>query len=644
MTRLTHAILIAAVCLVAYSNTFRVPFQFDDKYQIAAKPFVRDVRAFIDPSKAKLYGTDHAFRVRTVGYLTFALNYRLHGEDVTGYHVVNLAVHLLNALLVYWLVVLTFRTPGLKGSPLVEYSGRVALFSALLFAGHPLQTEAVTYIVQRIASLATLFCLLGVTLYSRCRIASMENSAISRSLPWYLLSLLSAVLAMRTKEIAFTLPVTIALYEVLFFKGSTGKRALILLPFIFTMMIIPLRILGAGGTAGEWIGDVSQATRVGTALSRPEYLFTQSRVVVTYLRLLCFPVGQNLDYDYPVFASFGNPEVFLSFLFLVSLFAFAVYLLYRERGKPSAVRLVSFGVFWFFITLSVESSVIPISDVIFEHRVYLPSAGFFVAVATLAFMGVQGLKRRRRAYDTAAVAALTAAIIVLTGASYARNDIWRSESSLWEDVMKKSPRKARAYRQFGSMYWESGQYDRSIAYFSKAIALSPLYTAAYNGLGVVYGRLGRLDKAAETLETAIRLDPRFPEAEVNLGIVYSMANRIDEAILHFRRALWIDPRMVEARVDLAIVYNRKGLLDLAAEEYRTALELQPGNADVRNNLGIVYGRKGEIDKAIGEFQAALRLKPDDPDVHENLARAYEMKRLPDRAEEHRRTAQRLRGR
>ena len=441
---LAHGLLIAAVYLVAYSNTFRVPFQFDDRYHIAAKPFVRDVGAFFDPARAERFAADHAFRVRTIGYLTFAVNYRLHGDDVTGYHVVNLAIHLLNALLVYMLAALTFRTPKMKDTPLRDFRGRVALFSALLFAVHPLQTEAVTYIVQRLASLTTLFYLLGVVLYARCRIASEDSPSVLRPLPWYLLSLLSAVLAMRTKEIAFTLPLTIGLYESLFFGGKPGKRALALIPFLLTMLIIPLRILGAGGQVGEWIGDVSRATRVGTALSRSEYLSTQFRVIVTYLRLLFFPVGQNLDYDYPVFASVRNPEVFLSFLLLVSLAAFAAYLLSRARGTSSAGRLVSFGVFWFFIALSVESGVIPIPDVIFEHRVYLPSAGFFIAAVTLVFMGAQRLGRRRRGYETLAVAILVAVVVALTAATYARNGVWRSETTLWEDVMKKSPRKARA--------------------------------------------------------------------------------------------------------------------------------------------------------------------------------------------------------
>jgi hypothetical protein len=237
---LIHLALIALLGLLAYSNTFDVPFTFDDFENISENPIIKDFNHFIEPSTAGGYKKYAALKSRYMGYLTFALNYRAHGLDVRGYHAVNLAIHIVNALLVYWLVVLTFRTPFMKDSQFRDYAGYIALFSALLFVAHPVQTQAVTYIVQRLASLATLFYLLAIALYVKCRLCGALSS---RSAVLYALALISAVLAMKTKETAFTLPVMVALYEVLFFGGSPRKRFLYVLPLVLTMLIIPLTLL-----------------------------------------------------------------------------------------------------------------------------------------------------------------------------------------------------------------------------------------------------------------------------------------------------------------------------------------------------------------------------------------------------------------
>ena len=200
---------------------------------------------------------------------------------------------------------------------------------------------------------------------------------------FYAMSIISTILAMRTKEIAFTLPVMIILYEWMFFKGDVRKRLLYIFPFLLTMLIIPLTLMGFKGSPDGVIG-VDELTRIaGIGLSRWDYLITEFRVIVTYIRLLFFPINQNLDYDYPIYRTFLNPEVLLSFLFLLALFGLGAYLFYvstrTEKGNRLWLRMVSFGIFWFFVTLSVESSIIPIVDVIYEHRLYLPSVGFFLA-------------------------------------------------------------------------------------------------------------------------------------------------------------------------------------------------------------------------------------------------------------------------
>ncbi len=597
---LVHGALIIILCLAAYSNTFHVPFQFDDPRSISEVPFVRDIHQFPNPLTQQ----------RAVGFLTFALDYWFHGTDVVGYHIVNLVIHIMNAVLVYVFITLSFQTPVMKGSQLTKHAKPIALFSALLFAGHPIQTQAVTYIAQRFASLATLFFLMSLVAYVWSRIRGIENPSNYKSLIWYGVSLLSAVLAMKTKEIAFTLPVVIALYEFLFLEGAIKKRFLRLMPLLLTMIIIPLNLLGTARPLGDMLGDIGEVTKLQTTASRGEYLITEFTVIATYLRLLFFPVNQNLDYDYPLFESFLTPEVVFSFLLLSLIFGTGVYLLYRDRRSPGDGRLTAFGIFWFFITLSVESSVIPIADVIFEHRLYLPSVGFFLTCTSALFWGAERLRARWAKAGQTVVIALAAAAIAVAGLAYTRNIVWKSEVSLWEDVIRKSPLKARGYNGLGLAYFDRGSYDKAIEAFGKAIELHPAYGVAFNNIGNSYYRTGFYDRAIEAQTEAITLEPNNAIFYDNRGLSYSGIGAYDRAVDDFSKAIELDPSYAKSYHNLGFVYHSKGMYRPAIEEYSKAIELDPGNAVFRSNRGLAYAANGEYERAIEDQTAAIALNPD----------------------------------
>jgi hypothetical protein len=360
---------------VVYSNTLHASWHFDDTVAIIENWSLRDLRGCF----LGIFGGN-----RSVGFFTFALNYHFGKLEVLGYHLVNIAIHIFNALLVYTLVTLLLKTPAMSKSRLDSHVRFLALASGLIFVAHPIQTQAVTYIVQRFASLATLFYLLSVVLFVKARLSIARGNSFFSPLHLlcYSLSLFSAFCAMHTKEISFTLPVVIGLCE-LFFMGpspqSWVKRILYLLPFILTLLIIPanLGLFGKVQTKplGDIIGEMREQVQETTLVSRTDYLLTQFNVIVTYIRLLFLPLNQNLDYDYPIAKTLFQFPTLVSFLFLFLLFLLALYLFLKNY------RLISFAIFWFFITLSVESSIIPIRDVIFEHRVYLPSVGFVMAMA-----------------------------------------------------------------------------------------------------------------------------------------------------------------------------------------------------------------------------------------------------------------------
>jgi hypothetical protein len=526
-----HLVLITLLGLLVYSNTFDAPFQWDGIDHIVKNSALRDLDNF---TRAKTLKSP-----RCVGYLTFALNYKLHGLDVTGYHVLNIFIHVLNAMLCYALVVLTFRTPFLSGSSLNTRSRYIALFTGLLFVSHPIQTQAVTYIVQRFASLAAFFCLASLAAYLKSRLSYKKTERVF----FYALSLLSAAMAMKTKQVAFTLPLAIALYEFMFFSGDLRKRFLYLVPLLLTMLIIPLGVLGVEKPFDEMIGGVEEATRVRD-VSRADYFLTQSRVVVTYLRLLVLPIDQRIYYNHEIYHSFFRPDVFLSVLFLLSILGIGIYLLYRSRVTHRALRLAAFGIFWFFITLSVESSIIPL-HVIYEHRVYLPSAGAFSAFATGAFLLVGKLKSRKA--QTLAVLSLIMVPLVFSCATYARNGVWRSEISLWEDAVKKSPHKEEGHNNLGTAYFAEGLIGKAIRHYQIAVTIRQDFAKAHNNLGIAYGVKGLIDKAIEHFQTALRLKPDYTEAHYNLGLAYLRKGHTDRARREFETALQINPDHHETR-------------------------------------------------------------------------------------------------
>ncbi|SPQ00556.1 putative Tetratricopeptide TPR_1 repeat-containing protein [Candidatus Sulfobium mesophilum] len=665
--------LIAIVCLLCYSNTFHVPFQYDDPYNINEKPYVKDISAFfgVQPVEA-----DSSFIMRTVTYFTFAVNYRLHRDDVVGYHVVNLVIHLFNGFLVYFLVLLTFKTPYFMNAGIWDQKSAIdkgespafnsqpqivvfiSLFAALLFVSHPVQTQAVTYIVQRLSSLATLFYLLSLNTYIKWRLIKQESGepgAGTRnpksealkpksgkwSAVWYMSSVIFAVFAMKSKEIAFTLPLVIALYEFLFFDGTLRKRILYLVPLLLTMLIIPLSLLGMTKPAGEIIGDVSKATKIGSALTRWEYLFTEFRVIVTYIRLLIFPVNQNLDYDYPVYHSLFDLNVLLSFLFLISLFGFGVYLLHRSRidsprdyrgiatTTQSAIlnykqssRLIAFCIFWFFMTLSVESSVIPITDVIFEHRLYLPSAGFVIGAAAVITTTWPRLRESWRLPAKIGVAVCGLIIIVLSGLTYLRNKVWSSEVSLWQDVVSKSPAKARPYNGLGLAYQNEGKLDEALGGFARAVEIDPSYAVAHNNFGSTYFKKNLFGRAVEEFSRAIALEPDNAIFRNNRGLAYAAAGETDRAISDYLEAITLDSSYDDPYHNLGVVYHRKGLFEKAVEEYTKAINLETDNAVYYSNRGLSYSALLDFEKALADFTKAAALMPFFIDAYTGRGVAY----------------------
>lgn len=634
-----HLLLLTLLGLLAYSNTLHSPFVFDDMSSIVDNTVIRDLSRFLS-------GEGRAFNPRrVVGYFTFALNYRLGGLDTLGYHLVNISVHILAGWMVYFLAQVTLSTPFFGPRRRDDLLSLVPLFAALLFVAHPVQTQAVTYIVQRLASLVTLFYLLSLFCYAKGRLslagaapagssASLRANGYLRPALFFLGALFFALLALQTKEVAATLPLAILLYEFCFFEPSRKRNLILVAGLVVFALLVLTAVLKAGKPLGELLSDVNELSRETSAISRGEYLLTQFSVIATYLRLLFLPVNQNLDYDYPVYHSLFAPQVFFSLLLLVGLFAAALLQqrLSSRCGFDSATsasddqllkarlgRLIAFGIFWFFITLSVESSVIPISDVIFEHRLYLPAVGAFTALAAFAIL----LCRKASARGIAVGIAVAA--LVFGGITWQRNKVWESPVSLWGDVVSKSPTKSRANDHYGVALSGVGRTGEAIEFLKTALQINPRNEYALYNLGRLFDETNNIDAAIGCYEAAIELKPDLDLAYNNLAVDYLLKGDDDRAIQCYNIVLKHKPEFAEAHNNLGFALQRKGKVDEAIEQYQAAIRENPGYAKAYNNLGEAYRAKGELDQAIGQFREALRLKPEDEAARENLAKALQQK-------------------
>ena len=635
---LSIIVLIAALC---YSNTLSAPFAYDDI------PALKKIGEGI-PKNPLL-------TLRALPYLTLYMNYRIGGMAVTGYHLFNILVHLLASISVYFLArtILKLKLPEEAFTGWTTCGSMAAFFTALLFVVHPVQTQAVTYIVQRMASMAALFYVLAILLYLQGRIR--ENAGV-RYYPWLIGSFIAALCAVKSKEISLTIPFMALLCEMAFFKSRTRTVVIRIAPFALAALLIPLDVIlsGSGQEAGV-IQTLGTATAETGIMTRSQYLFTQFRVIAIYLRLLILPINQNLDYATPISFYLSAPKNLLGLALHISLLTTAFCLIIRNRhkyGVDGLLTVTGFGIFWFYLALAVESSIIPIRDVIYEHRLYLPSVGMILAAVSLAAYFMERTRMRQRLIPLLTVGMLSIATLAYSVATYNRNDFWKSGLKLWEDVVEKSPNKARPYLAVGYFKAEAGMNSEAVNYFKKAMELSPGYHDARVGLAAAYLNLGRFDEARVELEKVVKASPGTADAVRLLALTYIKLGRNEEALRvlidpatrndkdydilnitgtvyaqmgnferaeeYFEKALALKPDTVEIVNNLARLYEKFGHVDKGIRAAKRVLELDSKFHEAANLLGAFYLKKGEWSKAKAEFEKAVALAPDNPKYKKNL--------------------------
>ena len=579
-TRALAAVLVLGVAAI-YSGTLRAPMVFDDVPSIVDNPSLRSLgTALLPPARSTAGG-------RPVLNAALALNYRLGGLSVGGYHAVNILILACSSLLLFGAARRTFAR---LGAPWATQAG----FSvALVWSVHPLLTGAVTYIVQRAESLMGLFYLL--TFYAFIR--AVEAGA---GRGWLVLSAAACLLGMGTKEVMVSAPLVVLLYDRTFVSGSFRRAWLArrgyylgLAATWILLLALVLSTHGRGGTAGP-----------GNGVTWSGYAAAQLAAVCRYLRLAFWPTGLVFDYGSSLEIGAGR----LAACALV-VSALAAATLWAAARRPALGFLGA----CFFAILAPSSSIVPITtEVMAEHRMYLPLIPVVAAAVAAAFaaLGRRGL-----------LACLCAAL-ALGVLSRVRNRVYGSEETLWADTAEKLPGNERAQNNLANMLArQPGRLADAVRRYEEAIRLQPGYGDAHYNLGVALGKLGRPAEAMRQFAEAVRLTPDSVEARNNLGDSLMREGRTREAKAQFEAAVSLDPGHARAHYNLGNALSADGQLAEAAEQYRQALRLDPGHVEAHFNLGNTLARLGRPSEAAAEYRQAVRLRPGYADAWYNLGNA-----------------------
>lgn len=586
-------LLLAGAITAAYGATFGVPFLYDDVLAIPQNPTIRRLWPLADVLRPQAEG-GLTVSGRPVLNLSLAVNYALGGENVWGYHVFNLLVHIGSAFLLFGIVRRTAEsraaaTPPADGRTADTGSGAAALPLAVAVAAlwglHPLLTQAVTYTVQRAESLMGFFYLL--TLYGFIR----STATSARRLLWQGTSLAACVLGAGTKEVIATAPLLVLLYDRTFVAG-TFRAALRRRPGYYVSLASTWILVGAlflstgnrGGTVGPGVGVPIWA-----------YPLTQFEALARYLGLSVWP--HPLVFDYGTFWVQRFSELAP---YAAVVLALLVATLVALRRRP----VLGFYGASFFLILAPTSLAPGTIQMIVEHRMYLPLAAAIAA-------GVVGLQRSAGRVGLLAVLVAAPALGLTT---LRRNHDYRSRIALWSDTVAKRPLSARAHDSLAEAYQEVGRHADALRAFAEAVRLQPDEYMYQHNLGVALANAGRWEEAIQHYQRSLRFAPDQPRIHNNLAVALGRAGRQDQALRHYAEAERLAPSEPQYAFNHGVELARSGRSEAAIERYRRALQLRPDYADAHANLAAELSHRGASADALIHARRAAELKPDDAEL------------------------------
>ncbi|RXK54547.1 tetratricopeptide repeat protein [Oleiharenicola lentus] len=616
------AVLVVAAVIAVYAGTLRAPLLFDDRGAITENTSIRSLAtAWFPPADGS------TTTARPVLNFSFALTYKLSGAEPWGHRAGNIAFHAAAALALLGVARRLFQRVVPEAAP------SLALGLALLWALHPLQTESVTCVAQRTEVLCGFF-LLG-TLYAFLRGTDCsgglrppgvgDSAVIDRRYsqthrPWLVVSVVTCLLGMGSKEVMVSAPLLVLLADRTFvagsFVGAWRARRSYYLALAATWLLLVILVLGAGGTRGSAAG-------LGLGVSGWTYLLKQAEALVLYLKLSFWPHPLVLDYGTAVAAS--PAEVWWQGLVVWTLVGGTLWALWR---RPA----LGFAGVVFFAILAPSSSVVPlVTQTMAEHRMYLPLA----AVLALALIGLHRLTGPRAWPGWGALA------LVFAGLTVARNHDYRDALVIWSDSVAKYPTSARAQHNLAVELLNRGRAGEALTHAENARTLSPDYLPAHYTGGLALLELGRAPEAVIRLEQAVKLGPAHADAHLALGNALMRAGRAADAVAAFRTSLELKPA-ADAQHNLAVVLLELGRPAEAEQAWRSALTLDPGLVPARRRLGLLLAQAGRLPEAGEQFRVLVEWQPDDPDARANYGNVLLLTRRPAEAAAQYEAALRLR--
>ncbi|WP_198012288.1 tetratricopeptide repeat protein [Desulfosarcina sp. BuS5] len=569
--------LLAAATIAVYIHTLDVPFYFDDFSSI------KESTLFTQGCDIKSLWNFSPLRI--TGYTSFWLNYHWHKFDVTGYHIINLIIHLFAGYAVFLLGRGLLLSPALKGRISNITAKWFPFISAALFLLHPLQTQAVTYIVQRLACMAAMFYIFSLACYVYARISTDSKQRYL----WFSGLIFFSILAFFTKQNTVTLPAAVLIIEWIFFNSA--KKRLVLWAFfsiiLFSAILAFVRYIS--GYDPFSLEALQALTRDTIIISRKDYLNTQFIVLWKYIRLFLWPAGLHLDYDIPIAPGFFDPLVLCSFAGHLCMLAAAILL---KKRFPT----VTFAILFYYLAHLVESSLIPIRDLMFEHRTYLPNLGLCLGAGYSAAVWLSDRKRN------IAVPIVLLLLLSASAATWQRNRMWRDPVLFWRDCARYSPQKMRPWNTLGVMLLQEGKDDEAEKAFSKAMECRQTKTgaqAAASNLIILYRRKGRLKDALQMADILLKQDlTSLNRSRVlnSKGNIYFAMKQYSRAEKYFKKALEIYPESLFAMNNLGHIFIISGRVQDAKNIFTEILKIDPQHKEAKHNFDLLQKllKKGRL--------------------------------------------------
>ncbi len=574
------ALFIALI--IIYGNSFHSQFHFDDIPNIVNNPNAHLTSLSWENIKKTSYVTGYGQSklTRPLTRFTFALNYLIDGTNVFGYHIVNFAIHYLAAIFLFLFIYNTLQLPLLN-----ERYGKtaysIALLSVFFWATHPIQVTSVTYIVQRMTSMAGMFYIMAMYFYLKGRMADGAGKKVGH----FALCGIASIFSFASKENAAMLPVSIFLYDLFLIQGLTNENLkknlkIVVLPFLILLLI------------GNFYVDLPSIFD-GYKL-RPftlfERLLTEPRVIIFYVSLLLYPISSRLTFlhDFEISSSFFSPWTTLPAIFLIFLSIIIAIKISRKRP------LIAYCILFFFMNHLIEGSIIPL-ELIFEHTNYLPSMLFIVPLSILALMSLDYFSYRKSIQSI-----MSFVLIFLLAAqghtTYIRNSIFKNGITLWSDNIKKAPDLQRPYQGLGVALLSDGYYDDGLSELQKALNA----------------------KSAGNIHQKYR-------THLTLGTYYRYHTEYDKALTHFFKSLDYLPNHSNTYNQIAITLFCKNSFELADKYIQKAVRMDPESGEIRSTLSLILLKKGNADEAIKEGKKALRLNKKFTKARYMIGEAYRLK-------------------